>query len=88
MFRHCPGARSFTSPQIIIRDCPFCGEEVEFFEYETEQKCPGCGKTVYREASQTCVTWCSKANECINELFNKGVIDKKRAEELRSLIKK
>ncbi|RLE64166.1 MAG: hypothetical protein DRJ38_06050 [Thermoprotei archaeon] len=87
MFKHCPGVRSFISPQIIIRKCPFCGEEVEFFEYETEQKCPNCGKTVYREASEICVTWCSHVDKCIEELEKKGLITKERAEELKKLVK-
>ena len=88
MFKHCPGVKSLVQPQIIIRECPFCGEEVEFLEYETEQECPGCGKTVYREPSEVCVTWCSYADKCISELVSKGMIDSERAEELRKMAKK
>ena len=33
MFKRCPGVRSLVEPQIIVRRCPFCGEELEFFEY-------------------------------------------------------
>lgn len=87
MFKHCPGVRSFVSPQIIIRNCPFCGEEVEFFEYETAQECPNCGRTVYREASEICVTWCSYVDKCIKKLVRKKLITEERAEELRRLAK-
>lgn len=86
MFRHCPGTRSFVSPQIIIRNCPFCGEEVEFFEYETQQECPECGRIVYREASESCIEWCSYADKCIEELESKRMISKERAEELRKIL--
>lgn len=87
MFKHCPGTRSFVEPRIIIRTCPFCGEEVEFLEYEVKQECPGCGRTVYREASESCVKWCDYAEKCIEELESKGLIDKQRAKELKSLMK-
>lgn len=87
MFKHCPGIKSIVKPQIIIRPCPFCGEEVEFFEYETRQNCPRCGKIVYREPSEVCITWCSYADKCINELVNKRLITEDRANELKALLK-
>jgi predicted RNA-binding Zn-ribbon protein involved in translation (DUF1610 family) len=86
MFKHCPGVKNIVSPQIITRSCPFCGEEIEFFEYETQLECPECGKIVYREPSEVCVTWCSYADKCINELEMKKLINKERASELRKLI--
>ena len=76
------------SPRIIIRKCPFCSEEVEFLEYETEQECPNCGRTVYREPSEVCVTWCKYADKCVNDLISKGLVDAQRAEELRKLLSK
>lgn len=88
MFKYCPGIRSIVSPKIIIRKCPFCEEEVEFLEYETQQECPNCGRIVYREPSEVCVTWCSYANKCINELEKKGMINLKRSNELRKIMKK
>ena len=54
--KQCPGVRNLIRPQIIVRTCPVCGEEVEFFDYEIEQKCSNCGKTLYREATASCVT--------------------------------
>jgi len=88
LMKHCPGVKDLVRPQIIIRTCPVCGEEVEFFDYETEQKCPQCGKTLYREATASCVTWCQYADKCINDLESKRLIPKEVAEELRRLAKR
>jgi len=86
--KQCPGVRNLIRPQIIVRTCPVCGEEVEFFDYETEQKCPNCGKTLYREATASCVTWCQYADKCINDLESKKLITKEAAEELRKIARK
>lgn len=88
MFKRCPGIRSLVEPQIIIRNCPFCGEEVEFFEYETQLQCPRCGKIVYREPTESCLSWCEYADKCITDLENRGLINKERAEMLRKLVNK
>lgn len=88
MLRRCPGVRSLVDPQIIIRECPFCGEEVEFFEYETQRECPRCGKTVYREPTEVCLSWCEYASKCITDLENRGIISKLKADELRRFIGK
>ncbi len=88
VFKHCPGARTFISPQIIIRTCPYCGEEVEFFEYETEQECPNCGRIVHREASETCIVWCAYAEKCIDDLEKRRIITSERAAELREIRRK
>lgn len=86
MFKHCPGTRSLVSPKIIVRSCPFCGEEIEFFEYETQQECYNCGKIVYREPSEICIIWCDYAEKCVSELESKSLISKDRAAELRKLM--
>jgi NADH pyrophosphatase NudC (nudix superfamily) len=86
MYKHCPGMRSIVDPKIIIRTCPYCGDEVEFFEYETVQKCYNCGREVYREPSEVCITWCNYADKCIEELESKSMIDHNRAEELRKIL--
>jgi predicted RNA-binding Zn-ribbon protein involved in translation (DUF1610 family) len=86
MFKRCPGVRSLIEPQIIIRKCPFCGEEIEFFEYETQLECPRCGRIVYREPTETCLSWCDYADKCISDLESRGLISKSRAEELRKSI--
>ncbi|MEM1537907.1 MAG: hypothetical protein QXK12_04760 [Candidatus Nezhaarchaeales archaeon] len=88
MMKYCPGVKDIVQPQLIIRTCPACGEEVEFFEYETERKCPNCGKMLYREASASCITWCQYADKCIADLESRRLIPKERAEQLRSLARK
>ncbi|MEM0048915.1 MAG: hypothetical protein QXW39_00045 [Candidatus Bathyarchaeia archaeon] len=86
MFKRCPGIRSLVEPQIIIRRCPFCDEEIEFFEYETHLTCPKCGRIVYREPSESCLSWCEYAERCITDLESRGLINKDRAKELRKFI--
>ncbi|MEM0085339.1 MAG: hypothetical protein QW743_07965 [Candidatus Methanomethylicia archaeon] len=88
MLKRCPGVKSLIDPKIIVRSCPFCGEEIEFFEYENQLKCPNCGKIVHREPTETCLSWCGYAEKCIYDLEVRGYVDKERAEELRKLIKK
>lgn len=86
MFRHCPGTRSIVQPQIILSTCPYCGGEVEFFEYEVEITCPYCGKKVRREPSQLCIFWCKAAVDCIKNLVALGILDSGRADELLTLL--
>lgn len=88
MFKQCLGLRSLIEPQIIVRECPFCGGEIEFFEYETQLECPNCGRIVHRELTETCLSWCNHADKCIADLENRGAISKGKAEELRRLIGK
>ena len=88
MFKRCPGVRSIIEPQIIIRECSSCGDRVEFFEYETQLKCPRCGRIVYREPTETCLSWCEYADKCIADLENRALISKSRAEELRKIIRR
>jgi len=48
-------------PEIILRTCPVCGEEVEFFSYETKAVYPSCGRTLHRKATPSCVGWCENS---------------------------
>lgn len=88
MLKRCPGVRSLIEPQIIIRKCPFCGEDVEFFEYETQLLCPNCGRTVYREPTKSCLSWCECADKCVTDLEHRGIISRDRAKELRKNIRR
>ena len=88
MMKHCPGVKDLIQPQIIIRTCPACGEEVEFFEYETERKCPNCGRTLHREPSASCLTWCQYADKCIADLEDRKLIPQERVQELKKIAKK
>ncbi len=83
----CPGIRSLTQPSIIIRSCPSCGGDVEFFEYETETKCPECDKLMHKEATSSCVTWCQYASKCIDDLKNRKIILPAAADELEKIAK-
>ncbi len=87
MFDRCPGTKDLTDPNIIVRTCPECDEEVEFLSYENETKCYKCGKLVHREASPSCVAWCKHADKCIKDLEDRKIITADRAEELRKAAK-
>jgi len=87
-YENCPGVERLIGPgQIVIRTCPKCGGEVEFFSDETEAECPKCGKTVHQEATSSCVSWCEYAEKCIKDLEKRGMIPKSRAEELYRIAK-
>lgn len=63
----CPGAKFFKNPQPIFKNCPNCGYEVEIWTDEIKAACPKCKKTVFREASPTCLDWCKFAKQCVGE---------------------
>ncbi|MEM1643321.1 MAG: hypothetical protein QXS70_02845 [Desulfurococcaceae archaeon] len=88
MFKYCPGARSIIRPQIIAVECPYCGGEVEFFEYEVEAKCPDCGRIIKRNPSQSCIFWCNAVADCIRNLVALNVLTNDRANELLNLVEK
>jgi len=88
MFRYCPGARSIVNPRIIITKCPYCGGEIEFFEYETEITCWHCGRTVRRNPSESCIFWCNAAIDCIKNLKELKVISEDVAYNLINLVKR
>lgn len=88
-YKHCPGIKDLVRPaDIIVRTCPACGEEVEFFSDETEVKCPNCGRILHREASSSCVSWCKYADKCVEDLKSRNIISASRAEELMEIIGK
>ncbi|MDI6888383.1 MAG: hypothetical protein QMC78_01635 [Methanocellales archaeon] len=88
MWKRCPGVRDVVWPELILRTCPACGEEVEFFGYETEVACPSCGRTLHREATPSCVSWCEYASKCIDDLVERKLITPSRAAELRKIVEK
>lgn len=88
MSKHCPGVKDLVQPRIIIRTCPSCGSDVEFFSDEAEAICPNCGKLVYREVTSSCISWCPYALQCIADLKNRKLIPPSRAEELERMVKK
>jgi predicted RNA-binding Zn-ribbon protein involved in translation (DUF1610 family) len=69
----CPGS----DVEITIKECPFCGGEVELFTGESKAKCPDCGRRVTREPS-SCIEWCPGAEQCFSHVFAQESKDKKK----------
>ena len=87
-FKHCPGIKNLIGPvQIILRTCPSCGEEVEFFSDEVETKCNNCGQKLHREATPSCVSWCQYAEKCIKDLEKRGLLSSSSVGELLKIAK-
>ena len=78
----CPGVRALLQPSITVRNCPKCGDEVEFFEFDVEMGCPNCGHKLRREVNSSCITWCRYALKCIEDMRKKGLILPAKADEL------
>ncbi|MCP8322684.1 MAG: hypothetical protein L6N96_00700 [Candidatus Methylarchaceae archaeon HK02M2] len=86
MIQHCPGIKDLTTPQsITIRTCPKCGGEVEFFSDDFEVECPTCGRSLHREATNACVSWCEYALQCIADLKKRGLITQSKVEDLERI---
>ncbi len=66
-FKRCPGSLVFMQPKPDTIPCVACGADTEIWSDEAEGKCPSCGATVVRYASQSCVDWCKHARECLGE---------------------
>ncbi len=65
--KRCPGSLVFMQPKPDMIPCVACGADTEIWSDEAEGKCPSCGATVVRYASQSCVDWCKHAKECLGE---------------------
>jgi DNA-directed RNA polymerase subunit RPC12/RpoP len=86
-FKACQGTKNLIGPtKIIIRTCPSCSNEVEFFSDETEAKCEKCGHILRQEVTPSCITWCEYAEKCIDDMKTQGMISSSRAEELFKVI--
>ena len=89
LFKGCPGIRDLVKPtQIILRTCPSCDEEVEFFSDETEVRCPNCGRMLHLEAKPSCVSWCQCVEKCLEDLKERGMISQIKIEELQRIAEK
>jgi len=66
MYGKCPG-QDVQNGQIELRECPDCGEEVEFFPNDFKLRCDRCGVMVYRERIPSCADWCAGARQCLGE---------------------
>ncbi len=71
----CPGSLKTTVPEPLERKCTKCGSMVEIWSDEEKADCK-CGATVFKDATPTCVVWCSAAEECLGD-----VVDVKKIKE-------
>lgn len=66
MLEHfCPGSASLRKDiTLTIKTCPHCGADVELFSIDKRVACDQCGFVVYNSI-QSCVQWCSYAEQCM-----------------------
>ncbi len=71
MLNGCPGASNIKgAPTLKIKLCPECGNEIELFSCDVKTSCTECGFVAYND-SQSCISWCNYAKDCIGEnLYN------------------
>jgi len=73
----CPGSVNIKgTPEIIIKICPTCGNEIEIFTNELTAICGQCGFTAYNDM-QSCISWCKYARECVGDDIYEQYIQKK-----------
>ena len=71
MLEKCPGTKTILQPTIKLKNCPKCGEEVEYLSTDMKMDCPKCGFTMYNNLA-SCVQYCEYAKECVGEeLYNR-----------------
>ena len=67
MINGCPGAGNIKgAPELKIKICPDCGNEIELFNAEISAECGRCGFVAYNDAV-SCVMWCRYAKECVGD---------------------
>ena len=67
----CPGSCHGKTPQLEVRICPECGNEIELFSVDMKAECDRCGYTVYNDI-QYCIETCDHAEDCLGaELYRK-----------------
>jgi hypothetical protein len=67
----CPGAEKIRASFPDEISCA-CGLKVEMWPDDTAVHCPGCGRSVRREAPPACIEWCTAARECVgDELYTR-----------------
>ena len=63
---HCPGAANIRTPELVLKQCPTCGESIEIFSDETVARCSRCGTEIFRNL-ESCARWCRYAEECLGK---------------------
>ncbi|MBT3295448.1 MAG: hypothetical protein HN919_17310 [Verrucomicrobia bacterium] len=66
-FKRCPGSSAFAQPRIEIVKCPSCGGDAEVWSDEPTGTCLGCGCSVTRTTTQSCLDWCKYSRECLGD---------------------
>lgn len=64
MDQTCPGS----DLKVTFKDCPRCGDELEFFTGDSRVKCAKCSTIVLRDQSE-CAEWCAYADQCFGTKF-------------------
>ncbi len=82
----CPGAKKIIQPSPEEFRCKSCGTRVEIWSDEMTTDCKKCGSPVSRVKEDSCLDWCSSAEQCLgvmkyNKLVRDGMIERKDAPE-------
>lgn len=77
----CPGAKRILEPSPDEFSCNKCGKKVEIWSDEMSTECSKCGNQVSRVKEDSCLDWCSSAEQCLgvmkyNKLVRDGMIEK------------
>jgi DNA-directed RNA polymerase subunit RPC12/RpoP len=78
----CPGAKKIIQPSPEEFHCQKCGTKVEIWSDEMTTECSKCGSQVSRIRVDSCLDWCTSAEQCLgvmkyNKLVRDGMIEKK-----------
>ena len=68
----CPGASTIFRPTLEIKQCPYCGSDVERWTDEIKVKCENCGNDVIFEID-SCIQWCEYAEKCLGDRYEEGM---------------
>ena len=72
----CPGTCNNETPQLEIKICPECGNEIEMFSIDLKAECEVCGFVAFNDV-QSCYQWCEHAEQCLgSELYRKLTAEK------------
>ena len=77
MLDRCPGAVNLRTPNLSIKKCPQCRNEVEIFTNDVKVACDRCGFVIYNDLL-SCVQWCRYAKECVGEETYRKLMEMKR----------
>lgn len=67
----CPGqdSRYWSGEDVFEAECPTCGNSVEFFKDDSQQKCRGCGRRMLNPRMDFgCASYCPHAEQCLGSM--------------------